>query len=45
VLVTALKPTADGKARIVRLFNATDRPAKATLTWSAPAPPEVYAVI
>jgi len=34
VLVTALKPSDDGKALIVRLFNAGAKPAGATLAWS-----------
>jgi len=38
VLATALKPSRDGKAWIVRLFNPGDRPQTATLTWSDPAP-------
>jgi len=37
VIVTSLKPSQDGKALMLRLFNATDRPRKATLTWSDPA--------
>ncbi|MBE3097511.1 MAG: glycosyl hydrolase, partial [Planctomycetes bacterium] len=38
VLVTAFKPSRDGKAWIVRLFNTCDQPQTAALTWSAPAP-------
>jgi alpha-mannosidase len=33
VLVTSLRPSRDGKAIMVRLFNASDRRAAATLTW------------
>ncbi|MBN2477500.1 MAG: hypothetical protein JXB62_23035 [Pirellulales bacterium] len=38
VIVTALKPSRDGKALIVRLFGAGGKPAKAKLGWSEPAP-------
>jgi len=41
VLVSLLKPSDDRKARIVRLFNAGSDPAKASVTWSDPAPPRV----
>ncbi len=37
VLVTALKPSDDGKACIVRLFGASEKMANAKLTWSKPA--------
>jgi hypothetical protein len=37
VIVTAFKPSEDGKAWIVRLFNAGGRPEKARLTWAKPA--------
>jgi len=37
VIVTAFKPSTDGKARIVRLFNAGGRTEKATLNWAQPA--------
>jgi len=33
VMVTVYKPSDDGKARIVRLFNGSDQPKIATLTW------------
>jgi hypothetical protein len=33
VVLTALKPSEDGKALIVRLFGASGRPERATLTW------------
>jgi hypothetical protein len=37
VIVTAFKPSEDGTARIVRLFNARGKHEKARLTWSKPA--------
>ncbi len=36
VMATAFKPSDDGKALIVRLFNPTDQPQTAQLTWSQP---------
>ncbi len=36
VIVSALKPSEDGKALIVRLFGASGRAEKATLTWDKP---------
>ena len=42
VLVSGLKPSDDGKAIIVRLFGASDKPAVAKLLWSAPAPKQVW---
>ena len=41
VIVTSLKPSQDGKALMLRLFNATDIPQKAAVTWSDPAPKQV----
>ncbi len=41
VLVTSLKPSDDGKALIVRLFNAGDRPATAELDWPQGVPKQV----
>jgi hypothetical protein len=38
VIVTAFKPSEDGTARIVRLFNAGGKSVKARLTWAKPAP-------
>ncbi len=38
VILTSLRPSDDGKALIVRLFNAGDTPQKATLEWAEPAP-------
>jgi hypothetical protein len=42
VLVTALKPSDDGKAWIIRLFGAGGAPANAKLLWSQPAPKTVW---
>ena len=42
VIVTAFKPSADGKAKIVRLFNAGGHTEKVTLTWAKPAPENVW---
>ncbi|MFA6564164.1 MAG: glycosyl hydrolase-related protein [Verrucomicrobiia bacterium] len=42
VLVTALKPSDDGKAWIVRLFGASGTPTTAKLTWSKPVPKRVW---
>jgi alpha-mannosidase len=33
VVVTSLRPSADGDALIVRLFNPSERPQAATLAW------------
>jgi alpha-mannosidase len=33
VILTSLKPTTDGKAWIVRLFNTGDKPERTTLCW------------
>jgi len=41
VIVTSLKPSADGRALVVRLFGAGGRAAKARLTWSNPQPKSV----
>jgi alpha-mannosidase len=38
VIVTAFKPSEDGTARIVRLFNAGGKSVKARLAWAKPAP-------
>ncbi len=37
VLVTSLKPSADRRALIVRLFNAGDQPTSAKIDWADPA--------
>jgi hypothetical protein len=42
VLVTAFKPSDDGKARIVRLFGASGKAQKVKLTWAKPAPRQVW---
>jgi len=41
VIVATLKPSADRRALIVRLFNVGDRLAKARLAWGDPAPKNV----
>jgi alpha-mannosidase len=42
VVVASLKPSADGQARIVRLFNTGARPAKAALRWGRSAPKALW---
>jgi len=42
VVATILKPSRDGKAWILRLFNPTQNPHKVTLNWSKPAPRKVF---
>ena len=42
VMATALKPSRDGKAWIVRLFNTTGRAEKAVVRWGDPAPKGVW---
>jgi hypothetical protein len=42
VLVASVKPSADGKAQIVRLFGAAGKPAKASLRWNDATPKTVY---
>ncbi len=42
VVATVLKPSRDGKARILRLFNPTEKPHKVTLDWGKPAPRQVF---
>ena len=42
VLVTALKPSDDGKGWIVRLFGASGKAEKVKLSWSVPAPSHVW---
>jgi hypothetical protein len=42
VLVTALKPSDDGKGWIVRLFGASGKPQKIKLSWSKPAPNHIW---
>jgi hypothetical protein len=36
VIVSSVRPSRDGKALIVRLFNATETPRETTLTWGRP---------
>jgi hypothetical protein len=42
VLVTGLKPSDDGRAWIVRLWNAGPREVQTRLTWSRPAPRSLW---
>ncbi len=42
VVATAFKPSEDGKARIVRLFNAGMRTEKAKISWTEAAPRTVW---
>ncbi|MEZ4947538.1 MAG: glycoside hydrolase family 38 C-terminal domain-containing protein [Cyclobacteriaceae bacterium] len=42
VLITSLKQSRDGKAVMIRFFNPTDDPGKATLAWKALTPPSMY---
>jgi hypothetical protein len=42
VIVASIKPSADGKAQIVRLFGAAGKLAKVNLTWNAPEAKAVY---
>jgi hypothetical protein len=42
VVVTALKPSDDGKALIVRLFGASGKTEKVKLAWAKPAPQQVW---
>ena len=42
VVVTAFKPSDDGKAWIVRLYGASGQPRKVKLAWSKPAPQQLW---
>ena len=42
VLVTALKPSDDGKGWIVRLFGASGKPETVKVAWADPAPKQVW---
>jgi hypothetical protein len=42
VLVTAFKPSDDGKAWIVRLFGASGQPQHVKLAWANPAPQQLW---
>jgi alpha-mannosidase len=41
VIVTSLKPSIDGRALMLRLWNASDQPAAARVTWIDPVPQRV----
>ena len=41
IVVTAFKPSDDGKALILRLFNATETPRTAKVVWNKPDPKRV----
>jgi alpha-mannosidase len=42
VIVTAFKPSFDGKGLVVRLFNTSEQLEQATLSWAEPAPKTVW---
>ncbi len=42
VLITALKPSDDGRALIVRLFGAAGRNVRTALIWAHPAPEKLW---
>ena len=42
MIVTAFKPSEDGKAWIVRLYAASGKNEKATLAWGEPKPAAMY---
>jgi hypothetical protein len=42
VVITAFKPSDDGKAWIVRLFGASGKTEKVKLAWADPAPQQVW---
>jgi len=42
IMVTAFKPSSDGKAWIVRLFNAGGQTEKAILNWTKPVPDTLW---
>jgi alpha-mannosidase len=42
IIVTAFKPSSDGKAWIVRLFNPAAQSEKAAITWAKPAPDTIW---
>jgi alpha-mannosidase len=42
VLVTALKPSDDGKAWIVRLFGAAGKTVHTKITWAKPEPRQIW---
>ena len=42
VIVASIKPSADGRAQIVRLFGAAGKPAKVRLNWNSSRARAVY---
>jgi alpha-mannosidase len=42
IIVTAFKPSSDGKAWIIRLFNTGEKSEKAMLTWAKPTPDTIW---
>jgi alpha-mannosidase len=42
VVVTAFKPSDDGKAWIIRLFGASGQPQRVKLAWTKPAPQQLW---
>ena len=42
VVASVLKPSHDGKAWILRLFNPTQKRHEVTLDWSEPTPRKVF---
>jgi alpha-mannosidase len=42
VLVSALKPSDDGRGTIVRLFGASGKAERVTLSWSDPVPRRIW---
>jgi alpha-mannosidase len=42
VLITAFKPSEDGRARIVRLFGASGKPTRTELRWAVSAPKAIW---
>jgi alpha-mannosidase len=42
IVATVLKPSRDGAALILRLFNPTEQKHEVTLEWSQPAPKDVF---
>jgi len=42
VIVTAFKVSEDGKARIIRLYNSSERTRSAKIVWGQPAPSVVW---
>jgi alpha-mannosidase len=40
--ITAFKPSDDGRAWVLRIYNPTDTTRQATVEWSRPAPKSVF---